>query len=352
MQVALTGLSQSGKTALFTALTEGHCHTEPSLAHHSIKAMVKIPDPRLDKLSEIYKPKKTTPAGIEFLDLPGLSFVDEASRQEARRIVAQARQADMLVLVLRGFHEPAVAAYRNRVDPAKDLDELKSELLLADLEQVENRIEKLEKSVKKPTKDQEHDKRELALLERCGKAIENLQPVSEAVQTPEEEKMLRSFGFLTLKPMRIVLNGDEDGLDKPAPLNQDSLLLSAKLEAELALLGLEERKAFLEELGLEEMACARLTRMCLASLNMITFLTVGEDEVRAWLVPANCPAVEAAGAIHSDIQRGFIRAETINFKDFQAAGDMKSAKAAGKVRLEGKGYPVQDGDIITIRFNV
>jgi len=352
MQVALTGLSQSGKTALFTALTEGHGHSEQSLAHHSVKAMVKIPDPRLDKLSEIYKPKKTTYATIEFLDLPGLSFVDEASRHEARRIVAQARQADMLVLVLRGFHEPAVAAYRNRVDPAKDLDELKTELLLADLEQVENRIEKLEKSVKKPTKEQEHDKRELALLARCRLAIENLQPLSQTVQNPDEEKMLRSFGFLTLKPTRIVLNGDEDQLDKPAPFKEDYLPLSTKLEAELMLLGPEERKAFLTELGLTQTARSQLTRMCLASLNMITFLTIGEDEVRAWPVPANCPAVEAAGAIHSDIQRGFIRAETINFTDFQAAGDMKSAKAAGKVRLEGKGYAVQDGDIITFRFNV
>ena len=357
MQVALVGLTQSGKSELFSAATEGHVPHEPPSVHHVAKAMVKVPDDRLQVLTDIYHPKKTTHASIEFLDLPGLSFADEPSRQEARRTIAHARQADMLVLVIRGFQNDSVAAYRDRVDPAADLEELKTEMLLADLELVTNRVEKLKVSVTKPTKSQEQDKRELVLLEGCAQAIENLQPLSEVAGAAEHEKMLRSFGFLTLKPMVIVLNVNEDQLAGPWPLTAEQaqlelLALSASLEAELAALDPEERGAFMEDLGVTEIAHDRLVHTCYQTLNLASFLTVGADEVRAWTVPAGCPAVEAAGQVHSDIQRGFIRAETVNFEDFNAAGDMKAAKAAGKVRLEGKTYPVQDGDIINFRFNV
>jgi len=357
MQVALVGLAQSGKSTLFSALTQGHSHAEAGMAHQIDKAIVQVPDTRLEKLSEIYKPKKTTHATIEFLDLPGLSFLDEHSRHDARRLIGQARQSDMLVFVLRNFENASVGTYRNRIDPAADLEELKNELFLADLESVTNRIEKLEKAVTRPTQTQKQDKHELELMRRYSEALENLQPLSTIITSPEEEKFTRSFGFLSLKQIIVVVNVNEDNINKPVPIDKEQadgeiLALSASVEAELANLAPEERGEFLEDMGLTEIARNRLVSLCYRTLKLISFLTVGSDEVRAWTVPADCPALEAAGAVHSDIQRGFIRAETVAYDDFIAAGDMKAAKAAGKVRLEGKTYPVQDGDIINFRFNV
>jgi len=357
MEVALIGLEQSGKSTLFCAVTEGHVHADAGAAHHVDKAVVKVPDERVEVLSGIYKPKKTTHASLDFLDLPGLSFIDQACRHEARRIIAQARQADMLVLVIRGFHNDSVAAYRNRIAPIKDLNELKEEMLLADLELISNRIEKLEKSITKPTPHLEQDKRELALLGRCAEAIENIEPLSAIIENDEEEKLLRSFGFLTLKPARVVLNVDEDKLSEPAALSDEQaecevLILSAEIESEIAQLEESERAAFLEDMGLNAIARDRLIKLCYRTLKLISFLTFNPNEVRAWTVTAGCSALEAAGEVHSDIQRGFIRAETVNYDDFIAAGDMKAAKAAGKTRLEGKTYLVQDGDIIKFRFNV
>lgn len=358
MQVALIGLKQSGKSTLFSAITEGHARAGATSAHHVDKAVVKVPDARLGLLTEVYKPKKTVHATTEFLDLPGLSFVDEALRQEARRIVSEARKADMLVWVIRSFASASVATYRNRVNPQSDFDELNTELLLADLELVSNRIDKLHKAITKPTKTVELEKKELALMQRCLQAIENNQPIKSVIHGPEEEKAVRSFGFLSLKPRCVVLNVGEEDITKPASLTEaqtgcEVLALSAHIEAEIASLDPADRPAFLADMGLTDIARDRLIRMCYHAMSLISFLTVGEDEVRAWTIPSACPAVEAAGVIHSDIQRGFIRAETVSYDDFIVNGkDIKNAKAAGKVRLEGKTYAVQDGDIINFRFNV
>ncbi|MBN1437695.1 MAG: redox-regulated ATPase YchF [Sedimentisphaerales bacterium] len=356
MQIALVGLAQSGKSTLFSAVTEGHVPAGGDTQHAS-KAVVKVPDTRLDILTEMYHPKKTTHATIDFLDLPGLSFVDESHRQEARRVIAEARQCDMLLLVVCGFKDSSVAAYRDRVDPVADLDELRTELLLADLELITNRIEKLKVSVNKPSKTQEQDKKELPLLEKCAQAIEDMKPISDVVDSPEQEKMLRSFGFLTLKPTRVVVNVGESDIEEPCAINEEQaggpvISLCARLEAELAALDPQERNEFLQDMGITQIARDTLVVMCYQTLELISFLTVGPDEVRAWTVGAQCPALEAAGEIHSDIQRGFIRAETVHYDDLIAAGDMKAAKAAGKVRLEGKTYIIQDGDIINFRFNV
>lgn len=357
MEVALIGFSQSGKTSLFAAITEGRVHAAAAAARQIDKEVVKVPDPRVDALSKIFEPKKTTHATVDFLDMPGLSFADETGRHEARRIIADARQVDMLVIILAAFHDDAVAAYRDKVDPARDLEEIKQEFLLADLELVTNRIAKLEISVTKPTPRQEQDKAELILMRKCQEAIENVRPLSEIIQSPEQEKLLRSFGFLSLKPVQVVINSDEDSTDQPPSVSTEGmggppLVLCAKLEAELAGLDPEERSVFLEDMGITEIARDRLIHTCYQTLDLISFLTIGKDEVRAWTVPAGCPALEAAGQIHSDIQRGFIRAETVPYDDFIAAGDMKAAKAVGKVRLEGKTYPLKDGDIINFRFNV
>jgi len=357
MQVALLGLTQSGKTTLFSAVTEGHTRAAAAMAHQADQAVVKVPDERLNVLAQMHHPKKITQATLNLLDLPGLSFVDEAARHDARRLMAQARQADMLVLVLRAFHDPSIAPYRNRVDPAKDLEELHNEMLLGDLEMIENRIDKLKKSITKPTPHIDQDKRELALMQRLSQAAENLEPLRERIESPEEEKLCRSFGFLTLKPVLPVLNVDEDSLKdppliEPAASDAAPLPLATKLEAELVALEPDEREAFMQDLDLSELARDKFLQQCYRSVNLISYFTAGEPEVRAWTVPAGSSALEAAGAIHSDIQRGFIRAETVAYDDLMAAGDMKAAKAAGKVRLEGKTYTVKDGDVIYFRFSV
>ena len=357
MQAALVGLSQSGKSTLFSAIAEGQVHAGAAAAHQVDKAVVKVPDSRVDVLSDMFKPKKTTFATVEFLDLPGLSFIDESSRHEARRIIAQARQADMLTVVLRGFADDSVAAYRERVDPVKDAEELKTELLLADLEMIENRIGKLEVSVTRPTPRVAQDREELALMRRFSEAIETPEGIAGVIASPEEEKMVRSFGFFSIKPMLFVVNVDEDKLDAGCKMTAvqaggEVFGLSAKLEAELAALDQEEREVFMEDMGVAESAKDLLLHQCYNRLHLISFLTIGKDEVRAWTLSAGTSAWEAAGEIHSDIQRGFIRAETVHWQDFSDAGDMKGAKAAGKVRLEGKTYVVQDGDIINFRFNV
>jgi len=357
MQIAIIGLPQSGKSTLFSAITGGHAHAGAAAAHQVDKAVVKVPDARLAVLTGMYKPKKTTHATLEFVDLPGLNFTDEAGKHEAKRIISQARLADMLVVVVCALQNPSVALYRDRVDPAGNIEELRSEFLLADLDQMANRIDKLHASHNKPSKTQDQDKRELALLERCQKAVENLQPVSAAVQNEEEEKMLRSFAFLTLKPMIVVANINEDKVTEASPLTRDQaggevIPLAATLEAELAALPEDELGAFLEEMKLTEIARDRLVRSCYQTLKLCSFLTTGEDEVRAWTIPNPCSAVEAAGAIHTDIQKGFIRAEVVHYDDLIAHTDMKGARAAGKIRLEGKTYIVRDGDIINFRFNV
>jgi len=358
MEVALIGMSQSGKSTLFKAVSEGHMqHEGHGGVAQTLKTVVKVPDVRLEKLTQMYHPKKTTHATIRFADLPGLNFIEESSRQEARRILADARQADMLVLVLRGFQSASVMPYRDRVNPQADFEELQTEMLLADLEMITNRIEKLKVNVTKPTKNLEQDKRELHLMEKCAAAVDQLQPISTVVENEEQEKMVRSFGFLTLKPLSVVVNIGEDQLASAETVKIEGthdgvIALSASIEAELAALPPEERQDFLKEMGISEIAKDRLVQQCYRTMKLISFLTVGEDEVRAWTIPSGCNAVDAAGEIHSDIQRGFIRAETVSYNDLMAAGDMKGVKAAGKMRLEGKTYMVQDGDIINFRFNV
>jgi hypothetical protein len=356
MRAALVGLPYSGKTTLFAAVAEAggsSVHLERPDQEHL--ATVKVPDERLAWLEQVYEPKKRTHAEIEFLDVPGLDLTTEASRQRSRQHWVAVRQSDMLVIVLRAFESDAAPPYRDRVDPAADLEELRSEMLFSDLEQVAARVEKLEKSVKKPTPDRDMHLRELELMRRMQEALENERPLTEAVRSAEEEKMVRAFAFLTLKPALVVLNVDEDRAGRPGPDEHGglpALQLSAKIEEEIASLDPGDRAEFLQEMGLSEVARDRLIRKCYESMNLISFLTVGPDEVRAWTIPAGTTAVEAAEEIHSDIARGFIRAEVISYEDLRAVGSEKAARAAGKHRLEGKDYVVRDGDVILFRFNV
>jgi ribosome-binding ATPase len=354
LKVALLGLMQSGKSSILSAISG---KVMPQIGSTAIEeAMVPVPDERIDWLTELYKPKKTTLATIDSLDLPGLSFTDEHGRAAARRLINQIRNVDMLVLVVRAFDNQSVPPYRNSVDPVRDVSELKTELLLADLELVTTRIERLEKEINKPTKTQARDKVELGLQKKLQEAIESERPISTAVETEAEKEMIKSLAFLTQKPMAVVVNVSEGDLGKQFKFDIDSsipvITLCATLEKELSLLDLASRKEFMADLGISEPAAKKFVTNCYSALGLISFLTSGPDEVRAWPIKQGTTALDAAGKIHSDIKRGFIRAETIAFEDLKSLGDEKAVKAAGKMRLEGKTYVVKDGDIINFRFNV
>jgi GTP-binding protein YchF len=261
-------------------------------------------------------------------------------------------------LVVRAFENPSVPPYRAAVDPARDLAELRTELLLADLELVTTRIDKLEKQVHKPTKTQAQDKAELALQKKLAEAIESEKPISSVIETQDELEMIKSLGFLTLRPIVVAVNVGEDQLDKKFDFaNQlgDSaaiITICAKLEHELSQLDAESRVEFMTDLGITESAASKFVQSCYSALGLISFLTVVSDELRAWPIKDGTTALDAAGKVHTDIKRGFIRAETFSFTELRELGSEKALKAAGKIRLEGKEYIVQDGDIINFRFNV
>ena len=356
MRVALVGPPQSGKSTLFAAVAEaGGSHVDLSRPDQPHLAVVKVPDERLIRLAEDYKPKKIVPAELEFLDLPGLDLSDHAGRNRAMAHWSAMRGGDMLVFVVRGFEGPLVQPYRGRVDPSGDVGELRAEMLFADLDQVTTRINKLQQAIRKPTAKRDEQMRELELMKRLAGNLEDARGIADAITSQVEEKLIRSFAFLSLKPALAALNCSENELAETGSGQLDSLdciRLSAKIEEELAQLPPEDRGEFLADLGLACPARDRLIQACCKALDLVSFLTVGPVECRAWSIPAGTDAATAAGEIHTDMTRGFIRAETVAYEDYVAAGSMKSAKAAGKVRLEGKTYAVQDGDVITFRFNV
>jgi len=355
VKVALIGLAQSGKTTIFSAIS-GRAMLAGGTAIE--EAIVSVPDSRLDWLTEHYKPRKTTHASIDCLDVPGFNFTDEHGRAGARRLIGQLRTMDLLVLVLRAFQNPDVAPYRGRVDPTKDLAELQTELLLSDLELVATRIDKLEKQLHKPTATVAHDKAELALHKKLQQAIESERPISSAIETDAERETIKSLGFLTLKPIVVAVNADEKQLnaafdfagrlDSAVPV----MTICARLERELAQLDAQTRAEFMADLGLKESAVGKFVNGCYSSLGLISFFTVISDEVRAWPIKAGAIALDAAGKVHTDIKRGFIRAETFAFEDLRQFGSDKALKAVGKVHLQGKDYVVCDGDVIHFRFNV
>lgn len=356
MKVALLGLLQSGKSSLLSAISG---KAMAAIGMTAIEeAIVPVPDERLDWLTDLYKPKKTVHATIDCLDLPGFNFADEHGRAGARRLINKIRTVDLLVFIVRAFEDPAVPPYRNRIDPVRDLEELRTELLLSDLELVTTRIERLEKQIHKPTKTQAHDKAELALQKKLQIAIESEKPISSAIESESERAMIKSLGFLTLKPIVIAVNIGEDQIGQKFDFPDsgghavETISICVKLEHELAQLDAESKDEFMTDLGITELALSKFVNSCYRSLGLISFLTVGSDEVRAWPIKKGTIALNAAGKVHSDIQRGFIRAETMAYEALKELGDEKAVKAAGKTRLEGKEYVVQDGDIINFRFNV
>jgi GTP-binding protein YchF len=356
LKVALLGLLQSGKSTIFGSISGKPI---PPVGSTIIEeAIVAVPDERLDWLTDYYKPKKTTYATIDCLDLPGFNFSDEHGRAAARRLMNQIRTVDMFVLVVRAFENPAVPPYRDSINPARDLADLKTELLLADLELVATRIEKLEKQIHKPTKSQAHDKAELELHKKLQETIEAERPISSAIESDAEHEMIKSLGFLTMKPMAVAVNVGEDQLEAKFDFadhiesSVPVITICAKLEFELSQLDSDSRAEFMADLGVTESAISKFVNSCYSALGLISFITVVSNEIRAWPIRKGTIAHDAAGKVHTDIKRGFIRAETFGFDEIKEMGDEKALKAAGKIRLEGKDYVVQDGDVINFRFNV
>ncbi len=354
MRVTIVGFPYSGKSAVFTAVSG--ITVDPAHMADETLAAVKIPEPRLEFLYKLFKPKRLTEAVMEFVDLPG-SGEGDGERAGLEKHLPTLRQSDALLVVLRAFESESVPSHAPTIDPKRDFSQLRDEMLLADLLICSSRVEKLEKAIGKPTKDRDTQKRELELLRHCQDALERERPLSEIVQPGEPEKMLRSFGFLTQKPLVALINIGEDQIgQEPAfrdPHAADTFALSAALEAEIALVDPADRREFMDGYGIRALARDRIIRACFDALGMICFLTGGgPEEVRAWAIPKGTCAVDAAGKIHTDIARGFIRAETVAFKDLFAAGDFREAKSAGVVRQEHKHYIVQDGDLITFKFNV
>ena len=346
MKVALLGLMQSGKSTLFSAIS-GKAML-PAGTTNIEQAIIASPDERIEWLTNLYKPKKTVHATIECLDVPGLNFSDDHGRAAAKRLIDQIRIVDMIALV--------IGAYENSANPAKDLIDLRTELLLTDLALVTTRIEKLEKDAHKPSKTQAHDKAELELHKKLQAAIESEKPIRSVITSDAELEMVKALGFLTLKPMVVAVNigegAQEQKLEIPGDASTPIISVCAKLEYELSQLDAESKKQFMSDLGITESAAGKFVHACFKTLGLISFLTVGPDEVRAWPIKQGTTALDAAGKVHSDIKRGFIRAETFAYSDIKQLGDEKAVKAAGKFRLEGKEYVVRDGDIINFRFNV
>ena len=357
MNVALAGLPLSGKTCLFDALSEGAVDSgaHPARADHPNVATVAVPDQRLDWLYEHYKPQKRVPVHIELLDLPGLTPGRSDLAAQNTAVMEHLRRSDTLVYVLRAFESDRVPG---RLDPKADRGVLDGEFLISDLDVILRRIEKIEGQITKPLPNRDALKRELEFLARCREALEAEQPLHDIAQTEAERAILRNFAALTQKPVVTVLNVGEQYASSPREaaeaydgLSQPLVALCASLEAEISQLPPDERAVFMEEMGLDRMHALDLLPAIHEAQDRVIFYTTGDKEVAARSIPRGATAVEAAGDVHTDMARGFIRAEVVAFDDLKTAGDVKQARADGHVRLEGRDYAVQDGDIILFHFS-
>ncbi len=362
MHIAIIGLPNSTKTTVFNALTRGNLETTAfssgQFEVHS--ATVDVPDPRVDRLAAMFNPRKTTYARVTYADIAGLAKgVSEGGLSGP--LLNTISQSDALLHVVRAFEDPDVPHVEGSVNPCRDIAIVDGELLLSDLIIVERRIERLQAQLKKggDKAQKTANEAELALFLRLHETLNLGAPLRDMDLTPAERKMLRNYGLLTLKPMLVVLNVGDNPPDAALETLCDYrhrhttvATLQGRLEMELAQMPPEEAAEFLAGYGISEPGLNRIIRMSYSLLGLHSFFTVGEDEVRAWTIPVGATAVEAAGVIHSDLARGFIRAEVIAYDVLIAAGSLAAARQKGLLRLEGKEYVVQNGDILNIRFNV
>jgi len=360
MKTGIIGLPQVGKTSLFRILTKAHlsehAYANPREAHVGV---AKVPDDRLDRLAALYNPKKLTHASVEYVDVGAIG--QEALKESA--YLGHLRQVDALAHVVRAFDDAAIP-HVGPIDPLRDIKNVEVDLMVSDLGQIEKRLERVEKDLKKMrSADLE---KEFDLLKRAKTHLETERPLRELEMTPEDKKRFRGFMFLSEKPMLYVVNVSEStelGKDLEGAVSKHNLnevasrsnaaaaAICGKVEAELAEMSDADASEFLSSYGLKESGLVRLIRTSYALLGLISFFTAGEDECRAWTIPIRSRAVEAAGAIHSDLEKHFIRAETIRWDQLLEAGSEANARARGTLRLEGKDYIVQDGDVMHIRHS-
>jgi hypothetical protein len=358
MKTAIIGLSSVGKSTLFGLLT-GAPALPPSGRPEARLGMARVPDSRVEALAAIYNPKKKTFATVEYVDVPGVQKGEGAALVDLPAL----RGVDALLHVVRAFESDTVPHPDGSVDPLRDAKMLELELILADLQAVDKRLERLEANLKKGNKPE--DVKEMQLFLRMKECLEAERPLRELEVSEDEKRRLRNYAFLTEKPVLLVLNlGEEQVKDASRAVERSGLQelaarpgfalcpVSAPIEAEMAQLPPEDAQAFREDYGLKEPGLDRVIRTSYALLGLISFLTAGEDECRAWTLRKGTRAQLAAGTIHSDIERGFIRAEVVAFDDLIAAGSLAACREKGTLRLEGKEYEVKDGDVINFRFNV
>jgi len=363
VHIGIIGLPLSGKTTLFRALTGAEVAVSQWAGgkKETHVGVAKVPDERLDFLHAQHPNLRKVSATVEYIDIAGFERGISQSEAFITELSTHLRNVDALVLVIRAFQDEHIPHPEGRIDPLADLELVQTEFLLTDLSIVERRKEKLERQIQK--RKDERDQRELDLLKRCLEALEVEKPLRELEFTPEEEKILRGYQFLTAKPLLIVLNIHESDIGKEeeilAPFETFGqqpktrvLTASAEIEMEIAQLNPEDAEAFRKDLGIQESARNRLIRESYQLLDLISFFTIGKEEVRAWTIRKGTVAQKAAGEVHTDMERGFIRAEVVHFEDFRQHGSMAKCREVGVLRLEGRDYVVQDGDIILFRFHV
>lgn len=366
LQLVVMGLPGSGKTTVFNALTRSELPTggfssaedEPNLA------TVKVPDQRLDVLTRMFNPKRTVPADVQYYDVAGVAKGIHETGMSGR-LLGYLSQGAALVHVVRDFDDPASPHPEGSIDPLRDIETINLELMFSDLGLIEKRLPRLEAGIPKLRgSEREANEREAEVLGRLKQVLEDGTPIREVELDPDDEKILRGFGFLTAKPLLILINVSEDLLGEPAAQvvaaakeqfgrpGVEIDALAGKIEAEIASLSDEDAELFMSDLGITQSSRDRVISRSYDLLGLMSFFTVGPDEVRAWTIKRDTIAVDAAGEIHTDIQRGFIRAEVVSYDDLIETGGLPEARKAGKLRLEGKTYVVQDGDIAHFLFNV
>ena len=359
MKIAIIGLSNSGKTTVFNALTGQSLETPlyPIISGEPHVGIVKVPDPRLDTLSEIFRPKKTTHATIEYIDYIGLTKGD---REQNRKVLDLIKDIDAVVHVVRAFEDETVVHPMGTVDPWRDVETIEVELIIGDLELVEKRLDRMEQGAKRGKKP---DEKERKVLLKCKDFLNKEIALRDIEFNEEEQNSMKQLQFISNRREVVVINTGEKDLhaDHIKKLissvrtqypSLSVIALCGKIEMEIAQLSPDDAKLFLDDLGFDEPASKKLIHLCYDILGFISFFTYLGNEVRAWPIKKGTSAQKAAGKVHSDIERGFIKAEVISFDDFISAGSMHTAKEKGLLKLEGKSYEVKDGDIINFRFNV